>query len=601
MCSGPDTLKRKPAMAIGHAAGEGADDVGGEKRSRGAVLLELSAADDLAGFRRAVEQDGLDVDLAFPWYGRWGRRMGLEPRTPLMVAAMYGSTAVLGYILATGAADVNRSCGSDQATALHCAAAGGAPSCVEAARLLVEASASVDAVDAAGNRPGDVIPRKVVAPGGSPKTGPLENARRRDPRKYHYSCVPCPEFRKGACRNGDACDYAHGVFESWLHPAQYRTRLCKDEVGCTRRVCFFAHKPEELRAPTSPAGSVLPSPRSPALPPLDVATAAAAASLMLNQPLSPTAASSAMAAASVWLNQAGTGMMTPTRQLAGSRLKAGLSARKSDIDMDLLSLDGYQKQLLDEYASLSSPKSWKSSLPGAAASSLASDYGELLGSLESPSLLSQLQGLSLRQSQAATGTGATQFQSPAGIQMHQNMSQQLLSGYSSSNLPSSPSLRASSGSSFGIDHSLAAAIMNSRSSAFAKRSQSFIDRGAMSRLSGLSTANTVAAGADLSSWGSPDGKLDWGIQGEELNKLRKSASFGIRSNGMPATMAASSEEPDVSWVQSLVKDGPPLPGHFIPDQQQKQHQVGGFGELRAQDVLSPWVEQLYMEQEQLVA
>ncbi|CAA6654769.1 unnamed protein product [Spirodela intermedia] len=77
-----------------------------------------------------------------------------------------------------------------------------------------------------------------------PFVHPGENARRRDPRKYHYSCVPCPEFRKGSCRNGDACEYAHGVFECWLHPAQYRTRLCKDETGCTRRVCFFAHKPE---------------------------------------------------------------------------------------------------------------------------------------------------------------------------------------------------------------------------------------------------------------------------------------------------------------------------------------------------------------------
>ncbi|KAE8689616.1 Zinc finger CCCH domain-containing protein 47 [Hibiscus syriacus] len=28
---------------------------------------------------------------------------------------------------------------------------------------------------------------------------PGENARRRDPRKYPYSCVPCLEFRKGAC------------------------------------------------------------------------------------------------------------------------------------------------------------------------------------------------------------------------------------------------------------------------------------------------------------------------------------------------------------------------------------------------------------------
>ncbi|MQL41652.1 hypothetical protein EI012_27490, partial [Escherichia coli] len=63
-----------------------------------------------------------------------------------------------------------------------------------------------------------------------PFVHPGENARRRDPRKYPYSCVPCPEFRKGTCQKGDSCEYAHGVFESWLHPAQYRTRRCKDEI-----------------------------------------------------------------------------------------------------------------------------------------------------------------------------------------------------------------------------------------------------------------------------------------------------------------------------------------------------------------------------------
>ncbi|KAF2564578.1 hypothetical protein F2Q70_00015124 [Brassica cretica] len=59
---------------------------------------------------------------------------------------------------------------------------------------------------------------------------PGENARRRDPRKYPYTCVPCPEFRKGSCPKGDSCVYAHGVFESWLRPGQYRTRLCKDKT-----------------------------------------------------------------------------------------------------------------------------------------------------------------------------------------------------------------------------------------------------------------------------------------------------------------------------------------------------------------------------------
>lgn len=80
-----------------------------------------------------------------------------------------------------------------------------------------------------------------------PFAHPGEKARRRDPRKHHYSGTACPDFRKGNCKKGDSCEFAHGVFECWLHPARYRTQPCKDGLGCRRRVCFFAHTPEQLR------------------------------------------------------------------------------------------------------------------------------------------------------------------------------------------------------------------------------------------------------------------------------------------------------------------------------------------------------------------
>ncbi|CAH2056779.1 unnamed protein product [Thlaspi arvense] len=80
-----------------------------------------------------------------------------------------------------------------------------------------------------------------------PYAHPGEKARRRDPRKFHYSGTACPDFRKGNCRKGDACEFAHGVFECWLHPARYRTQPCKDGRNCRRRVCFFAHSPDQLR------------------------------------------------------------------------------------------------------------------------------------------------------------------------------------------------------------------------------------------------------------------------------------------------------------------------------------------------------------------
>ena len=39
-----------------------------------------------------------------------------------------------------------------------------------------------------------------------------EKARRRDPRAFSYSGAACPDFRKGVCKRGDACQWAHGVF-----------------------------------------------------------------------------------------------------------------------------------------------------------------------------------------------------------------------------------------------------------------------------------------------------------------------------------------------------------------------------------------------------
>ncbi|KAK7272393.1 hypothetical protein RJT34_28945 [Clitoria ternatea] len=80
-----------------------------------------------------------------------------------------------------------------------------------------------------------------------PFAHPGEKARRRDPRRYHYSGTVCPEYRRGGCSRGDACEYAHGVFECWLHPARYRTEACKDGKNCKRKVCFFAHTPRQLR------------------------------------------------------------------------------------------------------------------------------------------------------------------------------------------------------------------------------------------------------------------------------------------------------------------------------------------------------------------
>lgn len=634
-------------------------------------LLELSATDDLETFRSEVEGKGFDVNEASCWYGRriGSKKMGLEKRTPLMIASSFGSTKVLKYIIESGRADVNMVCGSDRATALHCAVAGGSESSLEIVKLLLDAEADADCLDACGNKPVSLIAlafssssnsrRKAMelllrgdelgwethqitsyeveqpknaSPSLSSKEGekkeypvdmslpdinngiygsdefrmysfkvkpcsrayshdwtecpfvhPGENARRRDPRKYPYSCVPCPEFRKGACQKGDACDYAHGVFESWLHPAQYRTRLCKDETGCSRKVCFFAHKREELRPVYASTGSAVPSPKSYSASGLDSTTmsplALSSSSLPMSTtvstpPMSPLAASSPKSGG-LWQNKVG--LTPPSLQLPGSRLKAALSARDLDLEMELLGLESpaaqQKQQLMEEMTRISSP-SFRNNDYSRIGDLKPTNLDDLLGSVD-PSILSQLHGLS----------------SPNGLQIRQNMNH-LRASYPS-NLSSSP---ARNPSVFGFDSSaaVAAAVMNSRSAAFTKqRSQSFIDRGVAMTPShlGLSSAPnpTCRVSSALSDWRSPDGKLDWGMNGDELTKLKKSASFGIRNNAQTNACVTRSEnfEPDVSWVHSLVKDVP-------SERQQQQYDLN-------REMLPPWVEQLYREQEQMVA
>ncbi|KAK8994422.1 hypothetical protein V6N11_045514 [Hibiscus sabdariffa] len=606
--------------------------------------------------------------------------MGFEERTPLIIAAMFGSIDVLKYIIGSGKIDVNGACGADGVTALHCAVAGGSDSSVEVVKLLLDASADVNRVDANGSKPIDlVVPalksmsnsrrkvielllkgenvigindhilnqkdesEKMVVPrlvkeGSEKKEYPVdvslpdinngiygtddfrmytfkvkpcsrayshdwtecpfvhpgENARRRDPRKYPYSCVPCPEFRKGACPKSDACEYAHGIFESWLHPAQYRTRLCKDEIGCNRKICFFAHKVEELRPVNASTGSAMLSPRSTAVNAVDVANlsplALGSSSLPLptasTPPMSPLAASSSPNIGSLWHNKVN--LTPPVLQLPGSRLKTAFNARDFDLEMQLLALENHasqlqQQQLMDEISSLSSPSCWRneySRLENLKPTNLDDAFGSL-----DPSLLSPMKGLSVK---SAT---PTQLQSPTGLQIRQNMNQ-LRASYPM-NLSSSPVRQPSA---FGFDSSaaVAAAVMNSRSSGFAKRSQSFIDRGAMTGRAGLTATSTTTMSPNISDWSSPDGKLDWGIQGDELNKLRKSASFGFRNNN-PATtnmMASDAKEPDVSWVHSVVKDVGPT-GEQL--QRQQRYSLG----KGVQETLPSWMEQMYIEQEQM--
>jgi hypothetical protein len=88
-----------------------------------------------------------------------------------MVAATYGSAAVVSLLLGLSYVDVNRRPGVDGATALHCAASGGSRNAVAVVKLFLAAGADPVTPDSAGRIPADVI----LAPPGLPDAlGDLE-------------------------------------------------------------------------------------------------------------------------------------------------------------------------------------------------------------------------------------------------------------------------------------------------------------------------------------------------------------------------------------------------------------------------------------------
>ncbi|XP_022754068.1 zinc finger CCCH domain-containing protein 56-like [Durio zibethinus] len=615
------------------------------------VLLEFAADNDVEGFRRSLTT--CDVSLVGEvglWYGRQkcSKHIVVEHRTPLMIAAKYGSVEFVKLILSLSEVDVNLFCGPDKSTALHCAASGGSVRAVEVVRLLLHAGADPCVIDANGHRPFDVIaapwnmPQIKVAleellnsdgpvcledvqesavnfrSGSSsslsssldsgfsslvsdanisvvtckptdntvssaperkeypvdpsipdikssiygtdefrmfsfkirpcsrayshdwtecPFVHPGENARRRDPRKFHYCGVPCPDFRKGTCKRGDLCEYAHGVFESWLHPAQYRTRLCKDGTTCNRRVCFFAHRPEELRPLYVSSGSGIQSPQSTAS---SVSTMDKTAvmnflpgspsllSAVSMSPFSPTISPSASVITQApigWPQQHIPTLHLPGSNIQASRLRSSLNAG----DMPTMELnmsqdfEMYQPQhLLDGIFSngVSSPRCLDqvTAMP-------------ILSSAHKSVLLNQL-----HQQQRVLSPMKTNIFSPKND--HLLFQSAFDASLSERTLP------------WNVEP---LSPLNSQLSAFAdieKQHQSF--RSLSSRELGYKLSDDLepkdVVGSPVNSWSkreTPNDKLDWPVQEDELGQFRNSCS--TRPHGV---------EPAVSWAQSLVKQSP---------------------------------------------
>lgn len=727
MCCGPERLNRTPSPRSPHISFDESrhtnvdmNHLTVETDDAFASLLELAANNDVEGFKRSIVCDPSGVDEVGLWYGRQkgSKQMVNEQRTPLMVAATYGSIDIIRLILSESGADVNLSCGNDKSTALHCAASGGALNAVDVVKLLLAAGADPNLVDAKGHHPVDVIvvppkfqdvrltleellatdgsvernlrvstttsnsnspPLSPALENGSPTSAsgspmksmsvdapsfsvsekkeypidpslpdiknsiystdefrmysfkvrpcsrayshdwtecpfvhPGENARRRDPRKFHYSCVPCPDFRKGACRRGDMCEYAHGVFECWLHPAQYRTRLCKDGTSCARRVCFFAHTPEELRPLYVSTGSAVPSPRSST----SGATAmdfAAALSLLpgspssvnvmspspFTPPMSPSA--NGISHSSVaWPQPNVPALHLPGSNLQSSRLRSSLNARDMPVDdFNMLpDFDVQQQQLLNELSTLSQPTLSSSLNRSGRMKTLTPSNLDDLFSAESSSPRYSDQALAAAVfSPTHKSAVLNQFQQQ---QQQQSMLSPINTNFSPKNVDH-PLLQAS----FGVPSSSGRmsprnvepiSPMGSRVSLLAQREKQQQFRSLSSRELGSNSAAVVGSPVNSwSKWGSSNGKPDWAVTTDELGKLKRSSSFEL-GNG---------EEPDLSWVQSLVKESPtevkeklatPVSGIAAASSSSEGSNRNPQIESVDHAVLGAWLEQMQLDQ-----
>ncbi|KAL0464430.1 UNVERIFIED_CONTAM: Zinc finger CCCH domain-containing protein 24 [Sesamum latifolium] len=360
------------------------------------------------------------------------------------------------------------------------------------------------------------------------------------------------------------CEYAHGVFECWLHPAQYRTRLCKDGTSCARQVCFFAHTQDELRPLYVSTGSGVPSPRS-AASAASFMDMAAALSLLPGSPtsqsvMSPSAFNQTMSPSAngishspaAWPQPNVPTLHLPGSNLQSSRLRSSLSAR--DIppeDLNVLQDYDAQQLVMNDLACFSQPRpsSAMLSCPGRSKTTLTPSNLEELFSAEIAS--------SPRYSDQAAAFGVFSPSHKSAVlnqfQQQQNILPPINTNVFSPRNVEHPLLQASLGVSsprMSPRSMESASPMSARLSAFAQRErQQQHMRSLSSRDLGSNRVPVVGSPTTAwSKWGSPNGKVDWSVSGDDQGRLKRSSSFELKNDG---------EEPDLSWVQSLVKESPP--------------------------------------------
>jgi hypothetical protein len=272
------------------------------------------------------------------------------------------------------------------------------------------------------------------------------------------------------------------------------------------------------------------------------------ASVMSPQPFSPPMSPSANGlshSSMAWLQPNVPALHLPGSNLQSSRLRSSLNARDIQADYNLLpDFDVQQQQLLSELSSLSQPSLSNNSLNRSGRlKTLAPSNLDVLFSAESLSPQYADQALaSAVFSPSHKSAVLNQFQ------QQQSMLSPINTNFSPKNVDH-PLLQASFASGRMSPRNVEPiSPMSSRVSMLAQREkqqQHLHSLGSQELVS--NTAAIVGSPVNSwSKWGSSNGKPDWTVSADDFGKLRRSNSFEL-GNG---------DEPDISWVQSLVKESP---------------------------------------------
>lgn len=322
-------------------------------------------------------------------------------------------------------------------------------------------------------------------------------------------------------------------------------------------------------------------------------------------PMSPSS-SAPSSLSGTWAHTTIPTLHLPGASLQASRLRAALIARNASVNDSVTS--EFDNQLMSDFQSLSTQSlSTQARLNAAVAASgngitgpRAGKYRNL-GLSVAPTNLEELfasESISSPSFSVHDSSHVSQFEthlqsqsyaqshlfSPVSPRMQQLQAQQaaLEAQLQSPTKAPSFSLGSLSRMSRGFDVERQGSREASSSSALAAARAAFAQRDKRSH-----SSRDLGTGVIWSEWGSPMGKPEWSIQKDDLSKLRKSSSFGFRG----------SEEPDLSWVQKLVKEGPldtgstAAPAEFCDDGSDNSQRDGGEISL-----LGSWIDKLNLDQ-----